>query len=87
MVVLVVQRLVLPSGGIFAPGAAGPGGAAAGLAAGVAAGAIFAPAAASDALALLPGCGSFAFSFFGAIAMTVVAQRVSCLKVCMCVCE
>ena len=83
MVVLVVQRLVLPSGGIFAPGAAGPGGAAAGLAAG----AIFAPAAASDALALLPGCGSFAFSFFGAIAMTVVAQRVSCLKVCMCVCE
>ena len=64
------------------------GGGAAGLAAGVAAGAIFAPAAASAALALLlPGCGSFAFSFFGAIAMTVVAQRVSCLKVCMCVCE
>ena len=64
------------------------GGGAAGLAAGVAAGAIFAPAAASAALALLlPGCGSFAFSFFGAIDMTVVAQRVSCLKVCMCVCE
>ena len=59
-----------------------------GGAAGLAAGAIFAPAAASAALALLlPGCGSFAFSFFGAIDMTVVAQRVSCLKVCMCVCE
>ena len=91
---------VAPAGGVagagigmaLALGAAGAAGAgcAAGvaLAAGVATGGIFASAAASAvALALLiRGAGSLAFTFSGAIAM-VVARRVSCLKVCMCVCE